>query len=134
MKRQQKRGMVNEIEKNNDEIIIYQSEGGKIRFDVGLENKMVWLAINQMAELYCKARSIINEHILNACMKGEIDEAKAIRKVGNSDFPWGRISYEEVMEKALAEYWKYPVKTLSPVEHAHLEFFKLKEKKIMGIK
>lgn len=63
MKRQQKRGMVNEIEKNNDEIIIYQSEGGKIRFDVGLENKMVWLAINQMAELYCKARSIINERL-----------------------------------------------------------------------
>jgi hypothetical protein len=33
--------MENEIENNNGEIIIYQSEDGKIRLDVRLENKTV---------------------------------------------------------------------------------------------
>ena len=78
--------MANDIEKNNGEIIIYQSEDGKIRLDVRLEEKTVWLTIDQMAELYGKARSTINEHILNAYKEKEIEEAKTMRKIGNSDF------------------------------------------------
>lgn len=78
--------MANNIEKNNGEIIIYQSEDGKIRLDVRLEEKTVWLTIDQMAELYGKARSTINEHILNAYKEKEIEEAKTMRKIGNSDF------------------------------------------------
>ena len=72
--------MANEIGKNNGEIIIYQSEDGKIRLDVRLEEKTVWLTIDQMAELYGKARSTINEHILNAYKEKEIEEAKTMRK------------------------------------------------------
>ena len=78
--------MANEIEKNNGEIIIYQSDDGKIRLDVRLEEKTVWLTIDQMAELYGKARSTINEHILNAYKEKEIEETKTMRKIGNSDF------------------------------------------------
>ena len=78
--------MTNEIEKNNGEIIIYQSEDGKIRLDVRLDDKTVWLTIDQMAELYGKARSTINEHILNAYKEKEIEEEKTMRKIGNSDF------------------------------------------------
>ena len=78
--------MANEIEKYNGEIIIYQSEDGKIKLDVRLEEKTVWLTIDQMAELYGKARSTINEHILNAYKEKEIEEAKTMRKIGNPDF------------------------------------------------
>ena len=78
--------MANDIEKNNGEIIIYQSEDGKIRLDVRLEEKTVWLTIDQMAELYGKARSTINEHILNAYKEKEIEEDKTMRKIGISDF------------------------------------------------
>ena len=78
--------MANEIEKNNGEIIIYQSEDGKIKLDVRLEEKTVWLTIDQMSELYGKARSTINEHILNAYKENEIEEAKTMRKIGNPDF------------------------------------------------
>ena len=39
-----------------------------------------------MAELYGKARSTINEHILNAYKEKEIEEAKTMRKIGISDF------------------------------------------------
>ena len=42
----------------------------------------------------------------------------------------GSVSHEEAMEKALAEYRKLQVKTLSPVEHAYLESIKGIEKKV----
>ncbi len=49
--------MKEEIGNNKGEIIIYQSEDGKIKLDVRLEEKTVWLTIDQMAELYGKARA-----------------------------------------------------------------------------
>jgi len=42
----------------------------------------------------------------------------------------GTVSHEQAVEKALAEYRKYQVKTLSPVEQAYLETIKNAEKKI----
>jgi len=42
----------------------------------------------------------------------------------------GSISHEKAVKKALAEYRKYQVKTLSPVEQAYLETVKKTEKKI----
>ena len=42
----------------------------------------------------------------------------------------GTVSHEEAMEKAVAEYRKYQVKTLSSVEQAYLESIKGIEKKI----
>ena len=41
----------------------------------------------------------------------------------------GSVSHEEAMEKALTEYRKFQVKTLSPVEQAYLESIKDIEKK-----
>ena len=70
--------MKEEIGNNKGEIIIYQSEDGKIRLDVRLEEKTVWLTIDQMAELYGKARSTINEHILNAYKENNLDVIIAV--------------------------------------------------------
>ena len=42
----------------------------------------------------------------------------------------GTVSHEQAVEKALAEYRKYQVKTLSPVEQAYLETIKKTEKVI----
>lgn len=78
--------MTHDSRPDNGEIIIYQSDDGKINLDVRLENKTVWLTIDQMAELFGKARSTVNEHILNAYTEGEIEEAKTRRKIGNPDF------------------------------------------------
>ena len=70
----------------NGEIIIYQSEDGVVQLDVRLENETVWLTIDQMSLLFGKARSTINEHILNAFQEGELNETDSVRKIGNSDF------------------------------------------------
>ena len=42
----------------------------------------------------------------------------------------GSVSHEQAVEKALTEYRKYQVKTLSPVEQAYLEMIKSVEKKV----
>ena len=78
--------MTHDSRPDNGEIIIYLSDDGKINLDVRLENKTVWLTIDQMAELFGKARSTVNEHILNAYTEDEIEEAKTMRKIGNPDF------------------------------------------------
>ena len=71
---------------NKGEIIIYQSDDGIIQLDVRLENETVWLTIDQMALLFGKSRSTINEHILNVFQSGELNESDSVRKIGNSDF------------------------------------------------
>ena len=67
------------------EIIMYQPEGA-IQLPVRVENETVWLTIDQLALLFGKSRSTINEHILNALSEGEILKNESVRKIGNSDF------------------------------------------------
>ena len=67
-------------------ILIYQTEDGKTKIETRLENETVWLTIDQMAELFQKSRSTINEHILNIYSEGELDEDASRRKIGISDF------------------------------------------------
>ena len=64
---------------NLGEIIIYQSDEG-VKLDVRLENQTVWLNIEQIAQLFNKGRSTINEHILNIFKEGELDEKVVCRK------------------------------------------------------
>lgn len=74
------------MDENKGNIIIYQSENGIVRLDVRLEDKTVWLTIDQMTELFGKSRSTINEHILHIYEEGELEENKTKRKIGKSDF------------------------------------------------
>jgi hypothetical protein len=71
---------------DNSNLIIYQSEDGKIRLDVRLEDETVWLSLEQMSVLFGKSKSTINEHVLNIYEEKELDEEKTKRKIGNSDF------------------------------------------------
>ncbi|MBR6829949.1 MAG: virulence RhuM family protein [Paludibacteraceae bacterium] len=68
------------------EIVIYQSEEGRVSVDVLFQDETVWLPIEQMSILFGKSRSTINEHILNIYKEGELSEADTMRKIGISDF------------------------------------------------
>lgn len=70
----------------NTNIIIYQTEDGNTNIETRLEDETVWLTIDQMAELFQKSRSTINEHILNIYEENELDNELSMRKIGNSDF------------------------------------------------
>lgn len=67
-------------------LLIFQAADGSIRLDVRLEDETVWLTQQQMAELFGKAKSTINEHIKNVFTEGELLEADVVRKFGNSEF------------------------------------------------
>jgi hypothetical protein len=71
---------------SNSELIIYTTEDGKTRLETRLEDETVWLSIEQMATLFQKSRSTINEHILNIYEEQELDSQSSMRKIGISDF------------------------------------------------
>jgi len=70
----------------NSEILIYQNQEGNIKIDVRLENETVWLTQEQMALLFGKAKSTINEHIQNIYQEGELEKEGTLQKFGNSEF------------------------------------------------
>ena len=71
---------------NNNEIIIYEGASGQPRIEVRIASETVWLTIDQIAELFDKSRSTINEHILNIYAEYELIESDTMKKIGNSDF------------------------------------------------
>lgn len=56
------------------EIIIYQTEDGKTKIDVKLENETVWMTQKAIAELYQTTPQNITLHIKNIYEEGELEE------------------------------------------------------------
>ena len=71
---------------NKSEIVIFKTADDKVSIDVHFEGETVWLTIDEMASLFEKSRSTINEHILNIFEESELEKEKVVRKIGNSDF------------------------------------------------
>jgi hypothetical protein len=67
-------------------LLIYQAEDGKTKIEVQLQDETVWLTQDQMAELFGKAKSTINEHIKNVFAEGELEERAVMKKFGISEF------------------------------------------------
>ena len=68
------------------EFVLYQTEDGRIRIETRMQEETVWLTQDQMAQLFGKAKSTINEHIKNIFKEGELVEEHVMRKFGNSEF------------------------------------------------
>ena len=62
------------------DIFLYQTEDGRTRIQVRLENETVWLTQKMMAELFQKDVRTINEHIRNIYNEGELKPERTIRK------------------------------------------------------
>lgn len=77
----------------NSEIIIYQNPEGNIKIDVRLEEETVWLTQDQMATLFGKAKSTINEHIKNIYEENELEESGTMKKFGISEFQQKAYNY-----------------------------------------
>jgi len=73
-------------EHTKGEIIMYENDSGQTAIQVKLQDETVWLSIEQMAQLFNKSRSTINEHILNIYKEKELVPEDTSRKIGNSDF------------------------------------------------
>ena len=68
------------------EIAIFKTDKETINVEVLFEDETVWLTQEQMAQLFEKSKSTINEHIKNIFAEGELEESSAIKKFGNSEF------------------------------------------------
>ena len=68
------------------DFLLYQTDDGRIRIETRMQDETVWLTQGQMAQLFDKAKSTINEHIKNIFAEGELDEDQVMRKFGNSEF------------------------------------------------
>lgn len=61
---------------------MYQTEDGLTKIEVEFDNDTVWLTQDQMAELFQKSKSTINEHIKNIYEEGELKKDDTMRKFG----------------------------------------------------
>ncbi len=59
---------------NENEVIIYTTEDGKILFEVNLRKETVWLSQKQMSELFDKDTDTIGLHIKNIFETDELNE------------------------------------------------------------
>jgi len=64
----------------NSQLLIYQSEDGRIKLDVRFDGETVWLTQKLMAELFGKDVRTINEHLQNIFDEGELMPDSVIRK------------------------------------------------------
>ena len=63
----------------NNQLIIYQTEDGKVKIETHFENETVWLNQAQIGELFQKSKATISEHIKNIFKDGELEEKLVVR-------------------------------------------------------
>lgn len=68
----------------NNEIIIFENQN--VKLEVNMKDETVWLTQSQMAQLFGKAVSTINEHIKNIYKEKELEVTDTMTKFGNSEF------------------------------------------------
>ena len=66
-----------------NKIIIYQTEDGQTQIDVRLEQDMIWLTRQQLADLFGRDYKTISKHINNA-LKEELTDEVVVAKFANT--------------------------------------------------
>jgi len=66
-----------------NKIVIYQTEDGQTQIDVRLENEMIWLTRQQLADLFGRDYKTISKHINNA-LKEELSDELVVAKFANT--------------------------------------------------
>ncbi|MBR5594651.1 MAG: virulence RhuM family protein [Bacteroidaceae bacterium] len=64
----------------NNNIVIYQSEDGKVHLDVVYNEETMWLTQHQLCDLYQTSKSNVSEHIKHIFEDGGLNEGSVVRK------------------------------------------------------
>ena len=64
---------------DHTEIIIYQTDDGRTKIDVRMEDETVWLSQAQMADLFQATKQNISLHLNNAFKEGEIEPSATVK-------------------------------------------------------
>jgi hypothetical protein len=62
------------------QFLIYQTEDGKLKIDVKLQDETVWLSLNQMAELFQTTKQNVSLNIRNLFGKGELQRTTTVKE------------------------------------------------------
>ena len=65
---------------NDNNIVIYQSEDGKVHLDVKYNEETMWLTQQQLCELYQTSKSNVSEHIKHIFEDNELTKDSTVRK------------------------------------------------------
>ena len=65
---------------NPTSIIIYQTEDGKTKIDVHLEDETVWLTQAEMSELFSTSKQNISLHVNNIFKEGELKKESVVKE------------------------------------------------------
>ena len=65
---------------NKGEILVYQTEDGRVKLEVHLRDETIWLNINQMASLFGIDKSGISRHLKNVFESGELEKDSVVVK------------------------------------------------------
>ncbi len=66
--------------KNNQHIVIFRTDDGKISVDARFTEETVWLSLDQLATLFERDKSTISRHIKNVFEDGELLEEATVAK------------------------------------------------------
>lgn len=65
------------MEQQNN-IVIYQTENGKTKLDVHLQEQTIWLSLDKISSLFQKNKSTISRHIKNIFLSEELDRESVV--------------------------------------------------------
>lgn len=65
---------------DNSDIILYESDDGKLKINVHLDEDTVWLSQQQLAELFQTTKQNISKHIKNIFEEGELPPSVSVNK------------------------------------------------------
>lgn len=68
-------------DKNNSQILLYQTKDGKTKIEVKLEDETVWLTKKQMAELFNVKKQDIDYHVQNVFETGELEKNSTTKNI-----------------------------------------------------
>ena len=66
--------------KEDQKIVIYQTEDGHTQIDVRLENDTVWLTQAQMVELFQTTKQNVSLHVGNVYKEGELEQEATVKE------------------------------------------------------
>ena len=65
----------------NSDIILYESDDGKLKINVHLDEETVWLSQQQLAELYHTDKQLISYHLKNIFEEQELSKSATVKEI-----------------------------------------------------
>ncbi len=72
--------MTENLPEKQSEILIYQTDDGRVKLDVRLENETLWLTQQKMADLFQTTKQNIGQHLKNIFEEGELKQDSVVKK------------------------------------------------------